>query len=144
MKNLFLKTLTNEYLGTFEWLKFDHIFISSYEVQFFYFFFNFLVPKTYVFESFTWVIILLDFVGFPFRTSKFKNDINYIKYKFSHRFGKVCMWLKMYYSKIRIIIFKNLTTMSIWIILKNIVLTYRECNFCWYWDIWLCIHSILN
>jgi hypothetical protein len=32
----------------------------------------------------------MDFVGFPFKTSKFKNDINYINYKFSHKFGKVC------------------------------------------------------
>jgi hypothetical protein len=55
----------------------------------FYFFFNFFVPKAYVFESFTWVIIHLDFVGFSFRIFKFKNDINYIKYNFSHRFGKV-------------------------------------------------------
>ncbi len=53
-------------------------------------FFNFFVPKTYVFESFKWGIIPLDFVGFPFRTFKLKNDISYIKYKFSHRFGKVC------------------------------------------------------
>jgi hypothetical protein len=58
----------------------------------------------------------MNFVGFPFRTSKLKNDINYIKYKFSHRFGKVYKWLNMYYSKIRIIIFCKLTTMSIWII----------------------------
>jgi len=42
----------------------------------------------------------MDFVGFPFRTSKFKNDINYIKYKISHRFGKVCRGLNMYYLKI--------------------------------------------
>ncbi len=26
----------------------------------------------------------MDFVGFPFKISKLKNDINYIKYKFSH------------------------------------------------------------
>jgi hypothetical protein len=32
----------------------------------------------------------MDFVGFSLRTFKFKNDISYIKYKFSHRFGKVC------------------------------------------------------
>jgi hypothetical protein len=31
----------------------------------------------------------MDFVGFPFRTYKLKNDMNYIKYKFSHRFGNV-------------------------------------------------------
>jgi len=30
----------------------------------------------------------MDFMGFPFRTSKLKNDISYIKYKLSHRFGK--------------------------------------------------------
>jgi hypothetical protein len=71
----------------------------------FYLFFNFFVPKAYVFESFTWVIIHLDFVGFPFKISKFKNDINYIKYKFSYRFEKVCRWLNMYYSNIRIIKF---------------------------------------
>ncbi len=44
-------------------------------------FFNFFVPKTYVFESFTWGIIHMDFVGFPFRTSKLKNEINYIYVK---------------------------------------------------------------
>jgi len=52
-------------------------------------FFNFFNTKSIFFESFTWNIILMDFVGFPFRTFKFKNGINKIKYKFSHRFGKV-------------------------------------------------------
>jgi hypothetical protein len=47
----------------------------------------------------------MEFMRFPFRTSKFKNDINYIKYKFSHTFGKVCRGLNMYYSKTSIIIF---------------------------------------
>ncbi len=70
----------------------------------------------------------MDFVGFSFRTSKLKNGINYIKYKFSHRFGKVCQSLNVDYSKIRIIIFFKVTTMSIWIILKNLVWTYRECK----------------
>jgi hypothetical protein len=68
-------------------------------------FFNFFCPKKYVFESFTWVNMHLDFVSFLFRTSKLKNDINYIKYKFSHRFDKVCKWLNMYYSKIILITF---------------------------------------
>jgi hypothetical protein len=86
----------------------------------------------------------LDFVGFPFRNSKLKNDISYIKYKFSHRSGKVCRWLNMYYSNIRIIIFKKLTTMSIWIILKNLVWTYKECTFCHYWATILCIHPHVN
>jgi hypothetical protein len=75
----------------------------------------------------------MDFVGFFVRTFKFLNDINYIKYKFSHRFGKVCRWLNMYYSKIGIIICLKITTMSIWIILKSLVCTCRECIFCWYW-----------
>jgi hypothetical protein len=36
----------------------------------------------------------MDSVGFPIKTSKLKNDvINYIKYKFSYKFGKVCRWL---------------------------------------------------
>jgi hypothetical protein len=92
------------------------------------------------FGSFRWGIIPLDFVNFPFRTSKFKNDINYIKYKFSHRFGMVCRWLNMYYSKIKIIIYLKIITMSIWIILNNLIWTCRECNVCHYWAIILCIH----
>jgi hypothetical protein len=55
----------------------------------------------------------MDFEGFPFKTFKFKNDISYIKYKFSHKFGKVCRGLDMLYSKIRIIIILKVTTMSI-------------------------------
>jgi len=35
-------------------------------------------------------IIFKNFVGFLFKTSKLKIDINYIKYKFSHIFEKVC------------------------------------------------------
>jgi hypothetical protein len=85
----------------------------------------------------------LDFMGFPFRTSNFKNDINYIKCKFSHRFGKVCRWLNMYYSKIKIITFFNVITMFIWINLKNLVWTCRECNFCWYWTTVTSIYLIV-
>jgi hypothetical protein len=55
----------------------------------------------------------MDFVSFPFRTFKLKNDINYITYKFSHKFGKVCRGLNMYYSKLIIIIIFKVTTMSI-------------------------------
>jgi hypothetical protein len=49
----------------------------------------------------------MDFAGLSFKTSKLKNDINYIKYKFSHWFEKVCRGLNMYYSKIKIIILKK-------------------------------------
>jgi len=81
--------------------------------------------------------------GFLFKIAKLKNDINYIKYKFSHRFGKVCGWLNMYYSKIKILTFKKVTTMFIWIILKNLIWAYRECNFCRYWVTIPCIHRTL-
>jgi hypothetical protein len=112
MKHLLFRNLNRLIIKTFEWLKFDHIFISPYELQFL-FVFNFFVSKAYVFENFTWAIIHMDYVGFPFGTFKLKNDIRYIKYKFSHRFEKVCQSLNMYYSKIRIIIFFKTTTMSI-------------------------------
>jgi len=92
-------------------------------------FFNFFVPKTYVFESFRWGTIPLDFMSFSLRIFKSKNDISYIEYEFWHRFGKVCRWLNMYYSNIRIIIILKITTMSIWIIIKNLAWTYRECIF---------------
>jgi hypothetical protein len=61
--NLFFENLNHLVLGIFQWLKFDHIFMSPYELQI-YFIFNSFVPKAYVFESFIWVIIHLDFVGF--------------------------------------------------------------------------------
>jgi hypothetical protein len=92
-------------------------------------YFQFFCPKSISFENFRWGIISLDVVSFPFRTSKLKINISYIKYKFSHRFGKVCKWLNMYYSKIRIILFFIVITMSIWIILKNLVWIYRELLF---------------
>jgi hypothetical protein len=79
----------------------------------------------------------LDFVNFPFKTSKFKNDIIYIKYKFSHKFIMVCRWLNIYYSKIRIIIYLKVISMSIWIILNSLVWTRK---FCHYWATILCIH----
>jgi hypothetical protein len=59
----------------------------------------------------------MDFVSFPFKTSKFfKKNITYIKYNFSNRFGKVCRWLNMYYSKIKIVTFFKVTIVYIWII----------------------------
>jgi hypothetical protein len=67
-------------------------------------FFSKKKSKSIFFESLTWVIIHMDFVSFPFRISKLKIDINYIKYKFSH---KICRSLNMCYSKFRIIVFKN-------------------------------------
>ncbi len=103
------------------------------------FFFQLLCPKSILFESFTWVIFHIDFVSFLFRISKLKNDISYIKYHFSHRLEKVCRWLNMYYSNTRII-FKKITTISIWIIFKKNVWTYKECNFYQYWDTQSYIH----
>ncbi len=68
-------------------------------------FFKKIVPKSFFKKAlygllFIWTLWVF-FLGLP----NLKNDINYIKYKFSHRFGKVCQSLNMYYSKIKIIIF---------------------------------------
>jgi hypothetical protein len=79
MKNILFEDFNHLIVRDFEWLKFDHIFISSYELQFL-FVFQFFCPKSIFFESFTWVIIHIDFVGFSFRIFKLKNDISYIKY----------------------------------------------------------------
>jgi hypothetical protein len=106
------------------------------------FYFQFLCPKN--------ILIFLKMghysyglCGFPFKTSKLKNDI-YIKYKFSDRFPKVYTWLNMYYSNIRIITFKKVTTMSIWIILNNFVWTCKKCNFCRYWTTVACIYPLVD
>jgi hypothetical protein len=40
---------------------------------------KFFNPKPYVLKSFTHVIIHMDFVGFPFKNSKLKNKITYIR-----------------------------------------------------------------
>jgi hypothetical protein len=77
----------------------------------------------------------LDFMNLPFSTSKFKNDISYI-----NKFGMVCRWLNMYYSKIKIIIFFKVITISIWIILNNLIWICKECNVCHYWATIVCIH----
>jgi hypothetical protein len=37
------------------------------------------IEKNNVFENFTWVIIHLEFGGFPFKTSKLKNDIMFLR-----------------------------------------------------------------
>jgi len=103
-------------------------FHSPFELQFL-FVFKKNCPKNIFFEIFRWGIILLDFMSFSFRTCKSKNDISYIKYQFSHRFGKVYRWLNMYYSNTKILIFLKITIMSMWIISKNLVWTYRECIF---------------
>jgi len=60
MKNLFFENFN--FLIAREWLKFDHIFISPYELQFL-FVFQIFCFKKYVFENFRWGI---DFVGFSF------------------------------------------------------------------------------
>jgi len=101
--------------------------------------FSIYLFQKHIFWKLYKVIIHINFVGFPFRISKFKNDINYIKYEFSYRLGKVCRWLNMYYSNIKIKI-KIITTMSIWIIKENLVWTYRECNFYQYWNTQSFVH----
>jgi len=50
MMNLFFENFNHLIVSDFEWFKFDHIFISPYELQFFFVFFFFWVPKAYVLE----------------------------------------------------------------------------------------------
>ncbi len=63
MKNLFFENFNS--LITREWLKFDHIFISPYELQFLFDFQNFSIKK-YVFENFKWGINFYRLCGFFF------------------------------------------------------------------------------
>jgi hypothetical protein len=49
-------------------------------------FFNFFVPKTFVFEIFRWGIILMNFVGF--RTSKFKMTLTTLNTSFHINLGR--------------------------------------------------------
>jgi hypothetical protein len=141
MKNLFFENLNYLIARDFWMVKIWPYFHKFIWVAIFVYFSIFLSQKHF-FENFIWGIIFMNFVGFSFKTFKFKNDTNYIKYKFSHRFGKVCRWLNLYYSNINIIIFFKLTTMSIWIILTNLIWTYKECSFCRYWTTIACIYPI--
>ncbi len=109
-------------------LKIWPYFHKSMWIAIFILFSNFWSWKHF-FESFRCNIIPMDLVCFPFRMSKLKNDINYIKYKFSHFFGKVDKWLNIHYSNIKIITFFKVISISIWIIFKNLVWIYRECSF---------------
>jgi hypothetical protein len=70
MKNFLFEKINRLIAKDFWRLKFDHIFISPCELQKF-FAFQFFCPKNIFFQSFKWGIIFMDFVGFPFKTSKF-------------------------------------------------------------------------
>ncbi len=105
MKNIFFENfnllIVKEFWMVKNWPYF-HKFIWWLQ---FLFYIQFICPKTIFFEGFRWGIIPLNFVCFLFKTSKLQNDISYLKYKFSHRFRKVCRWLNMYYSNIKLIVF---------------------------------------
>jgi hypothetical protein len=70
MMNLFFENFNRLIVKDFWMVRFDHVFISPYEVQFL-FVSQIFCPKSICFESFTWVIIHMNFVGFFFWTSKF-------------------------------------------------------------------------
>jgi hypothetical protein len=125
MKNFFFENLNHLIARDFWMVKIWPYFHKSIWVAIFVCFSKKLSQK-HILKKFKWGILFMAFLGFPFKTSKLKNDISYIKYKFSHKFGKVCRGLNMYYSEIRIIIFFEVTIMSIWIILKNLVWTCKE------------------
>jgi len=127
MKNLFFENFNHLIIRDFWMVKIWSYFHKSIRVAIFVCF-SIFCPKSIFFGNFTWAIVHMDFLGFPFKISKLKNDINYIKYKFSHRIRKVCTSFNMYYSNITIIIIFKVTTMSIWIILNNLVWNYRECK----------------
>ncbi len=141
MKNLFFENLNYLIVRDFWMVKIWPYFHKSIWVAIFVCF-SIFCPKSILFLNFIWGIIPLDFLGFSFMTSKSKNDINYIKYQFSHRFGKVCKWLNMYYSNIIILIIFKVTTISIWIILRNLVWTYEECIFCHFWPLYCAFHPV--
>jgi len=88
MKNLSFENLSHLIIRGFWMVKIWPYFHKSIWIVIL-FDFQFFCSKSIFFESFTWIIIHMDFVSFLFKTSKLKNDITYIKYKFSHRFGKV-------------------------------------------------------
>jgi hypothetical protein len=94
MKNILLKKFNQLIIRDFWMIKFWPYFHKSIWVAILFYF------QKHFFESFRQNINLKNFVGFPSMTSKLKNDINYIKYKFSHKFEKVCTWLNMYYSNL--------------------------------------------
>jgi len=126
MTNLLFENLNYLIVKDFWMIKIWPYFHKSIWVTIFCLFFNFFCSKVIFFESFRWDIILLDFVHFLFKDFKLKNYINYVKYKFSHKIGKVYKWLNMYYSNIKIIIKKKVTTMSIRITLRKFVWIYKR------------------
>jgi hypothetical protein len=74
MKNLLFENIKHLIIKDFWMVKNWPYFHMSIWSCNFCLFLNFFVPQTNVFESFTWVIIHMDFVVFPFRISKLKND----------------------------------------------------------------------
>ncbi len=107
MKNLFFKNLNHLIIRIFWMVKnwtYSHM---SIWIANFVFLSKILFQKTYFLKVLNGGIIPFDFMGFFFKTSKSKKDINYIKYQFSHRFGKVYKLLNMYYSNIKILLFKS-------------------------------------
>ncbi len=104
------------------------------------FFFNCFVPKAYILEVLDGALFFWTLWVFLLRLPNQEMTSTTFNTRFHIDLGWVCKWLNMYYSKIRIIIFLKIITISIWIILNNLAQTCRECNLCCYWTIILCIH----
>jgi hypothetical protein len=104
----------------------------------FIFIFQFPCPKSICFSNFYirhYSYGLCEFWIFLLWLSNLKMKLITLNTSFHIDLGRfVCDWTNI------IQIFKKVTTMFIWIILKNLVWTYRECNFCQYWVTILCIH----
>jgi hypothetical protein len=101
--------------------------------------FQFLYPKGTCF----WKLYIghyhMDIVGFIFRTSKLKMTSNTLNTSFHIGLGRFANDWTCIIQRFKIT-FKKVTTKSIWIIWKNCVWTYKECNFYQYWNTQSCIH----
>jgi hypothetical protein len=80
MKNLFFENLNHLIVRDIWMVKIRSYFHKSIWLVIFVCF-SISLSQKHFFESFRWGIILMDFVGFSFKTYKFKNDIISIKYK---------------------------------------------------------------
>jgi hypothetical protein len=82
-----LKTLV-PFSRVFWMVKIWPYFHKSIWIVILFLFFQFVCTKKYVFECFTWTIIHMDFVGFLFRTSKFKMTLVTLNISFHIDLGR--------------------------------------------------------
>jgi hypothetical protein len=104
------------------------------------FFKKILCPKSIFLEVLNGALFLWTLWIFLLGLPNLKNKSVTLNTSFHIDLGWFVGDLNMYYSKIKIIIFLKIITMSIWIILNNFIWTCKECNVCHYWAIIRWIH----